>query len=114
MDFSNIDMLRCDTGHLICLPTRFNANRQPGQGFTPGHIDRCEAAPTPRIQTGFLQNLFAFSSLATMIQELPSAFHSNPTRSGLATGPPIFEDQGNLHEKQVFAKRHVIQNTVGS
>jgi len=37
-----------------------------------------------------IKNVFAFSSLATRMQELPSALaQQSPTRSGLATGPAI-------------------------
>src|SRR5208283_2505837 len=50
-----------------------------------------DAAPMPRIQTGFLDKLFALSLLARMMQELPSALaQQSPWRRGWATRVCIF------------------------
>jgi hypothetical protein len=49
-----------------------------------------EAEPIPRIQTGLSHRDLAFSALATMMQELPSALaQQSPTRKGEATDPLI-------------------------
>ena len=66
------------------------ATASPVKKSLPARLTLADAAPSPKIHTGFLHKALAFSSLATITHELPSALaQQSPTRKGLATGPAM-------------------------